>query len=64
MTTIQLKIEEIPHGHGASFKKGIASILVNSDFSENLPNGHDNSYERGQQIGKELKAEIAKLVKD
>lgn len=64
MTTIQLKIEEIPHGHGASFKKGIASILANSDLSENLPNGHEHSYERGQQIGNQLKAEIAKLVKD
>lgn len=64
MTIIQLKTEEIPHGHGASFKKGIASILVDSDFNENLPTGHGHSYERGKQIGIELKAEIAKLVKD
>jgi hypothetical protein len=64
MTTVQLKIEEIPHGHGASFKKGIASILVNSDFSENLPNGYKHSYERGQQIGNQFKNAIAELVKD
>lgn len=64
MTTVQLTIEEIPHGHGASFKKGIASILVNSDFSENLPNGHKHSYERGQKIGNQFKNAIAELVKD
>lgn len=64
MTTIQLTIEEISHGRGLSFKKGIASILVDTDFSKNLPDGHERGYADGQELGKQLKAEIAKLVKD
>ncbi len=64
MTTIQLEIEEISHGRGLSFKKGIASVLLDTDFSTTLPDGHERGYADGQKAGQQLKAEIAKLVKD
>lgn len=63
MPTIQLEIDEIPEGHGLSFKKGISSALLNEDLSADLPNGHDKSYSRGQEIGSSLKEEVAKFVK-
>ena len=64
MTTVQLVIEEISHGRGLSFKKGIASILIDTDFSKFLPDGHERSYKDGQKVGLELKDKISKLVKD
>lgn len=56
---------EIPHGHGRSFKKGVADGLLDEKTSEsNLPNGHDESYRKGVELGKKLKEEIAEKVKD
>ena len=65
MAVINLEINEIPHGHGLSFKRGVASSLVDiDDLSKNLPSTHEHSFERGKQIGNQLKTEIAKAVKD
>lgn len=64
MTTINLNIPEIPHGHGLSFKKGIADGLLDCRDHEGTPHEtHLASYERGIEVGAELKREIAKLVK-
>jgi hypothetical protein len=64
MTTIQLEIPEIPHGHGLSFKKGVADGLLDCREHEQTPHEtHTASYERGLTIGTVLKNEIARLVK-
>ena len=65
MTTIKVDIEEIPHGHGMSTKRGIADGLLEESGNEgNVPNGHDASYRRGVEIGEELKRQVADLVKE
>jgi len=57
-------IKEIPHGHGASVKKGISDGILNQhDYKEKLPTGHSLSYERGKKAGKYLQEIIAKMVK-
>tara|TARA_R110002012_G_scaffold23242_2_gene79045 strand:+ start:503 stop:700 length:198 start_codon:yes stop_codon:yes gene_type:complete len=64
MTAIHLSIEEIPHGHGLSFKKGVADALLDCrDNAATLHETHSASYQRGIEVGTELKREIAKLVK-
>ena len=64
MTTIQIEIPEIPHGHGLSFKKGLADGLLDCRDHEATPHDtHSASYKRGLEVGAELKREIAKLVK-
>ena len=64
MTTIQIEIPEIPHGHGLSIKKGLADGLLDCRDHEATPHEtHSASYKRGLEVGAELKREIAKLVK-
>ena len=64
MTKIQINIPEIPHGHGLSFKKGVADGLLDSrDHQETPHETHAARYQRGIEVGAELKREIAKLVK-
>lgn len=64
MKTIQIQVPDIPHGHGLSFKKGVADGLLDSREHEQAPhNTHAASYTRGLHVGAELKREIAKLVK-
>jgi len=64
MATIQIEFSEIPHGHGLSFKKGIAGGLLDCRDHEETPhNTHSASYERGLVVGAELKRGIAKHVK-
>ncbi|MHB9102435.1 MAG: hypothetical protein ACYC2E_13070 [Sulfuricella sp.] len=64
MATIRLDISEIPHGHGLSFKKGVADGLLNCRDHEKTPHGtHAANYQRGLVVGAELKRQIAKLVK-
>jgi hypothetical protein len=63
---IQLEIpDELPEGHGASFKKGVADSLIRAAETplEHTPNGHEHSRERGKEIGIQLVAEVAKIVK-
>lgn len=64
MTTIEIEIPEIPHGHGLSFKKGIADALLDCRDHEQTPHEtHAASYQRGLDVGAELKGAIARLVK-
>lgn len=63
---IQLEIPDtLPEGHGASFKKGIAEVLLQSALTplDHTPNGHELSRKRGEEIGDLLVREIAKIVK-
>ena len=61
---ISIPIEDIPHGHGLSFKHGVADGLLGSNTYESKPHPtHSASYERGKIFGIQLKAEIAKNVK-
>jgi hypothetical protein len=56
--------QDIPHGHGLSFKKGISDGLLNmADYNGDLPNGHDESYARGVQEGIALRATVAERVR-
>jgi len=64
MRKIELEIPEIPHGHGLSFKKGIADGLLDNRDHEATPHEtHAASYQRGVEVGAHLKTIIAKLVK-
>lgn len=64
MTTISLDIQEIPHGHGLSFKKGLADGLLDCrDHEKTCHETHAASYERGLAAGTELRRQIATLVK-
>ncbi len=60
-----INIPEIPHGHGRSFKKGIADALLGENrFENDLPDGgHSSSYRSGYELGESLKAEVASKVK-
>lgn len=59
-----IEISEIPHGHGLSFKKGIADGLFENRTHENSCHDTDlASYRRGYEIGEALKKAIALRVK-
>ena len=64
MTIITLEIPDIPHGHGLSFKKGMADGLLGCPDHETTPHTtHAASYERGVEVGDDLKRQIAAIVK-
>lgn len=64
MSNIVIPIEDIPHGHGLSFKRGVADGLLNSNAHQSEPHKtHAASYKRGRAFGIQLKARIAKRVK-
>jgi hypothetical protein len=64
MQSIKLTIQDIPHGHGLSFKRGVADGLLESQAHETEPHEtHRESYRRGVEMGQSLKAEIAQFVK-
>lgn len=63
---IQIEIpDELPEGHGASFKKGIAEILLKHATTpiEHTPNGHNHSRELGKKVGEKLSKSITEVVK-
>ncbi len=63
-TTIELDIPAIPHGHGLSFKKGIADgLLENRSHEAEIDSTNHASYERGYVVGTNLKEKIAPIVK-
>lgn len=65
MRTIQIDIPDIPHGHGMSFKRGVADGLLDCrEHEEAISKTNSASYKRGLAVGEELKSKIAKLVKD
>ncbi len=64
MSNIVMPIENIPHGHGLSFKRGVADGLLNSDAHQSdFHQTHAASYERGKTFGIQLRSEIAKHVR-
>lgn len=64
MKRIEIDIPELPHGHGLSFKKGVADgLLEGREYESTCHVTHSASYRKGVEIGSYLKANIAKLVK-
>lgn len=64
MKEIKLLVPEIPHGHGLSFKKGVADgLLGKRQHESSCHETHAASYIRGYEIGEQLKAEFANHVK-
>ncbi len=65
MTTIQFEVAEIPHGHGLSFKKGVADGLLNCrDHEDTCHKTNAASYQRGVELGVELRNKLGATVKD
>jgi hypothetical protein len=63
MYKIEIKIPKIPHGHGLSFKRGVADGLLNNrDHEATIHETNVASYLRGVDVGSKLMQEIAKLV--
>ena len=63
---IQIEIpDSLPEGHGASFKKGIAEVLLKSAMTpqDYTPNRHELSRKLGEDVGNLLVNKIAKIVK-
>jgi hypothetical protein len=63
---IEIEIpDSLPEGHGSSFKKGVAEVLLANATTplDHTPNGHERSRELGKQTGEVLATEIAKVVK-
>jgi hypothetical protein len=61
---VPLAIPKIPHGHGLSFKKGLAEGLLGSnEHLDGIHETHTASYHRGHAVGFLLRGDIAKLVK-
>ncbi len=66
MLTVNLSIDfdEIPHGHGLSFKRGVSDgLLGEDDFESKVDITHRASYRRGVTMGQNLKETIAKTIK-
>ncbi len=62
---IELDLSDIPHGHGLSFKKGIADGLLDEKTNEgNHHETHKASYNRGKIVGEEMRNLVAKKAKD
>ena len=63
---IEIEIpDSLPEGHGSSFKKGVAEVLLANATTPlgHTPNGHERSRELGKRTGEVLAAKIAKTVK-
>ncbi len=61
--TLLNDISTIPHGHGLSFKKGVADgLLEKNTFSNCFHDTHQASYNRGVRFGNQLKDMIANQV--
>jgi len=63
---IEIEIpESLPHGHGASFKKGIADAILASAKTElaHTPTGQDESRKKGVVVGEEIVEIVSRIVK-
>jgi hypothetical protein len=63
---IQIDIpDNLPEGHGASFKKGIAESLLEFATTplDHTPSGHELSRKLGEEVGRHLAQRIAAIVK-
>ena len=64
MSKIEIDLSDIPHGHGLSFKKGVADGLLDlNQYASHFHATHTASYNRGKELGKELKSIVAQHVK-
>ena len=64
MRQIELSVADIPHGHGLSFKRGIADALLSVRANEQACHPtHRASYERGYALGETLREELAARVR-
>ena len=62
---IELEIpDELSHGRGASFKKGIADAILESAKTElaYTPEGHEDSRKQGLAVGKEIVKLVSRIV--
>lgn len=60
---MNIEIPKIPHGHGLSFKKGVADALLETEnHKQTCHETHAESYSKGYEIGGILKEMIAKNV--
>lgn len=60
---LEVAIPDLPHGHGMSFKRGLADGLLRStEFKAKTPITHLASYRLGHELGVQLKNEIANQV--
>lgn len=57
--SIRLEINDIPHGHGMSFKRGVADALLDTMTVDQCHPTHRRTHERGLELGKQLKQAIA-----
>lgn len=63
MSKVEIDIPVIPHGHGMSFKRGVADgILGASVHKQECHETHIASYQKGLQIGKSLIDTVADHV--
>ncbi len=61
---MNIDIPEILHGHGLSFKKGVAdAILETKEHETSCHETHLASYHNGYRIGETIRKMIAKKVK-
>ena len=64
MNTIEIKIPDRPHGHGLSFKRGLADGFLDCRDHDSLPaTTHAANYPRSIYTGTEFRRHIANLVK-
>ncbi|EGV16083.1 hypothetical protein [Thiocapsa marina] len=64
MAKICIEIDEIPHGHAMSFKKGLSDgILDMYGKQQDIHATNKASYRKGVAAGTQLKEQIASLVK-
>jgi hypothetical protein len=63
MSKIEIVIPQIPHGHGLSYKKGVADGLLDAEqFQKDFHKTHSASYQKGREVGITLKNIIAQHV--
>ena len=64
MPTLEITVEEEPHGHGLSVRRGIADgLLEEAQYKDKVPPTHRASYRRGVDLGTELRKQITAIVK-
>jgi hypothetical protein len=63
MKSFEIHLDEIPHGHGLSFNRGIADVLLDIEENKNdVPKTHLASYRKGFEVGVYIKENVAYQV--
>lgn len=64
MSISEITTQDIPHGHGLSFKRGLADGLLNAKTHEDAcPKTHRATYRKGLEEGKALVEQVALRVR-